>query len=330
MSLRNAVARATTRVVAGAVAGLLALSSAASPAAALSTAPARPGDFPDPFVLRVGTTHYAYATQVWQGPGLLNVPVVSSPDLRTWSEPIDALPQLPSWAAWGSTWAPSVLVVRGGFVLYYTAQHAAQGIQCVGRATSSTPTGPFVDSTSAPLVCQYDRGGSIDPSPVIDSSGKPVLLWKSDDNARSLPTSIWSQPLTADGLALTGKLTRLLGADRPWEGGVVEGPSMVNRSGKWVLFYGGNDWSSASSGIGYATCSGPAGPCTKRSLDGPWLAGRDGGEGPAGPETFVDAAGRLRLSYHAWVGGVGYETDGAARSLWIDDLVVKNGVPTIP
>ncbi len=55
------------------------------------------------------------------------------------------------------------------FVMYYTVRHRASGRQCVSVAVSVLPQGPFVDASLAPLVCQFERGGSIDPSPFVDS-----------------------------------------------------------------------------------------------------------------------------------------------------------------
>lgn len=81
------------------------LGALAAPAAAVSPAPAYDGDFPDPFVLEVDGTYYAYSTQQW----LASVPVMSSTDLQRWELLGDALPSLPEWAEWGRTWAPSVL-----------------------------------------------------------------------------------------------------------------------------------------------------------------------------------------------------------------------------
>src|SRR5450631_2301894 len=61
------------------------LVSTALPVGALSTSPAYPGDFPDPFVLPVGGTYWAYAT----GSAGRNLQVMSSTDLRTWTQPTD-------------------------------------------------------------------------------------------------------------------------------------------------------------------------------------------------------------------------------------------------
>jgi len=78
--------------------------------------PVYPADFPDPFVLRVGATYYAFATNAGA-----NVPVLRSTDLVHWQPAGDALPVLARWAILGRTWAPAALPllrtrVRGGQV----------------------------------------------------------------------------------------------------------------------------------------------------------------------------------------------------------------------
>jgi beta-xylosidase len=303
---------------------------AAAASVTLSTAPAHPGDFPDPTVLYTGGQYVAYST----GSGGKNLQVMTSPDLQHWGPVTDPLPTLPGWAAIGFTWAPGVEPVGGGFVMYYTARDVASGRQCVGAATSGSPTGPFTDSSSAPLVCQTVNGGSIDPSPFLDSTGTRYLVWKSDDNSIGKLTNLWSQKLSASGLAVVGSPTRLLTANRTyrfgssWQQSVIEGPAMWESAGRYVLFYGGGPWNTSGSGIGYATCSSPAGPCTDQSQAAPWLASRAVAVGPQGPSPFVDATGRSRLAYAAWTGGVGYQ-NGGVRSLWIDALEFKSGRPIL-
>jgi hypothetical protein len=53
-----------------------------------------PFDFPDPFVLPVGGTYFAYATNSSEG----NIQIMESTDLSHWSPAGNALPNLPSWA----------------------------------------------------------------------------------------------------------------------------------------------------------------------------------------------------------------------------------------
>src|SRR5256884_571148 len=200
----------------------------------------------------------------------------------------------------------------GGFVLYYTTRAHDPDRECLSRAVSKEPGGPFVDDSSGPLVCPPD-GGAIDPSPFVAADGRAYLLWKSDATA-----GIVAQELAPDGLSLVGDQQPIVQADQAWESGVVEAPSMVGYDGRYYLFYSGNNWSTAGYAIGYAVCGSPAGPCTKPA-DGPWLAPTPQAEGPGGAGAFVDAHGQLSLALHAWVHGkVGYPQ--GARNLFVVPL----------
>ena len=105
---------------------------------------------------------------------------------------------------------------------------------CISRATSTSPSGPFVDDSSAPFICPTAQGGAIDPSIFTTSSGTPWLLWKSDGDCCHRPTHIYSQQLSPDGLSTVGPPHELIGATQAWEGGLVEAPSMV-QSGEHLL-----------------------------------------------------------------------------------------------
>lgn len=300
----------------------------------MSTDPAYPGDFPDPFVLRVDSANAApyYAFSTRSGSNYLQV--MSSPDLHNWTAPSDALPILPTWAgAPPRTWAPEVLPRGDKYLMYYTVHERRSHDQCISLATAPATTAPlrFTDNSSRPLVCQYSHGGSIDPSPFVAPDGTTYLLWKSDDTSLGDPSNLWVQKLSDDGLSLVGrKPTRLLRATQPWQAGIIEGPSMYYDGGTYYLFYGANNYSSANAAIGYATCSSPMGSCTDRSTSGPWLGSHDNALGPSGPATFTDTTGTLKLAYHAWQAPtVGY-SNGGVRDLWIDTLTFVDGRPTIP
>ena len=280
------------------------------------------GNFPDPSVVRAGSTYYAYATAT----GGSYVPVMTSHDLRTWtprpaydpgrpldSDPYfnDALPYPPRWAAHRSTssrlstdvWAPSAAPVNGRWVLFYAVlSRVSPARMCLSVATSRSPLGPFRDTTSAPLWCDSDPAGSIDPHPFQDPRTKQWwLLWKSEGWRGHRPTRIWSRPLNSAGTGFARGSTRhfLLETAQRWEGNVIENPSMISYRGRYYVFYSGNEWASASYATSYATCSGPAGPC-KRPLTRPLLAATRTILGPGGASAFADAAGRLRLGYAAW------------------------------
>jgi beta-xylosidase len=301
--------------------------SAATPPAAASEAtvvfshlpnPVRTGDFADPFVLVTASAYYAFATNH----GSANVPVLHSADLLTWDSVGDALPALPAWAASGKrlTWAPAVLPLNGRFVLFYTARYTRFGLQCIGRAESASPAGPFTDTSPAPFLCQTELGGSIDASVVRDGAGQVYLVWKNDGNCCGLPVSLWSQRLAEDGRALVGSPAALLRGDRAWEGSLIEGPTMWEENGAWRLLYSANRWDSDRYAVGYARCDSPLGPCHKAG-DGPVMSSNAETAGPGGTEVFVDHEQRRWVAYHGWnAGAVGYG-HGGARSLRLDRVL---------
>ncbi|MCU1460838.1 MAG: glycoside hydrolase, family 43 [Acidimicrobiales bacterium] len=304
---------------------LTALGATVAPASAASyTNAVWNHDFPDPFVLQAGGRYYAYSTN--RG---ANVPEITSTDLVHWSTVGDALPQLPSWALPGQTWGPSVVFLAGRYVLYYTVHDAGTGLQCISRAESASPEGPFTDDSAGPLICQLDRGGSIDPSPFVDAGGTPWLIFKSEGTPLGEPTRIWSQRMNPDGMGFSPwDPHELLHTDRWWEGRVIEGPSLFADAGAYYLFYSANEWNSPSYATGWARCAGPAGPCFKVS-GSPLLSSRGSVAGPGGPSAFRDTAGHGWLAYHGWSSSaVGYD-HGGARTLHLDKLDFADGWPVV-
>ena len=274
-------------------------------------------------MLEADGTYYAYATNGEGG----NVPTLTSPDLVHWSTGPDAMPELGSWAYTGKTWAPEVLEANGRYVLYYTANAAEYGKQCIGRGVADEPAGPFVDERKEPLVCQTDEGGSIDASPFRDEDGTLYLLWKNDGNCCGMDTWIYAQRLSADGLELVGEPKRLVRQDAGWEGSLVEAPTLWREGERLYLFYSANDYASEFYAVGYATCEAPLGPC-EDAPENPILETECEAAGP-GHQTLVrDAAGDTWIVYHAWPpDAVGSVLPG--RMLWIDRVSWEDGKPVV-
>jgi beta-xylosidase len=237
-----------------------------------------------------------FGTTDWQA----NVPTAISTDGTHWTQAPDSLPVLPKWAApsISMTWAPAVLPTSSGWVMYYSTEERASGRECIGRAFSLSPAGPYQDQTSSPMLCQRNLGGSIDPSVVRASDGSAYLVWKSNGNAAHVTDSIWSQQLSADGLSTTGTPHRLLSDDASWEMGTVEAPAMVAASdGAYWLFYAGGDWSRPgrySTGLAY--CSTVIGPCRETSTK-PFLTTTASEISPGGLDTFRNHSGRLWAAF---------------------------------
>ena len=292
---------------------------AQSPPPSSATGPVAAGDFPDPSILRVGAVYYAYSTQV----GATRLPVLRSADLVHWQTVGDGLANLPAWSGGASVWAPSVVPSATGYVLFYTTHDNRTGDQCISRAVSAFPQGPFVDTSANPFECQLGLGGSIDPQAFVDASGAQWLIWKSQGTARGQAPQIWAQAVGDDWRVLVGLPHLLLGVSQAWEGGVIEAPAMVREGGRYLLFYSGNDWNSSHYAIGYAVCRSVTGPCAKPQAT-PVVSSHGIEAGPGSPSVFTDPVGHLYIAFHAWtVGHVGYP--GGQRSLHLGTLSAAGG-----
>jgi beta-xylosidase len=282
--------------------------------------PADGRDAPDPAVVYDGDRWALFSTQV----GFLNVPVARSDDLHQWSHPIDALPELPTWAEWGHTWAPGVLRRDSGYVLYFAARSRTLGQQCIGAATAQAIEGPYTSPAPEPLVCQPHLGGSIDPQPFVDRDGTAYLLWKADANAIGKTSQLFAQRLRPDGLALAGNAVALLRRDARWEWPLIENPALLAMNDAYVLLYSGGWWDSDGYATGYAVCDTPLGPCVKKTTQRPILASTGDEAGPGGASVVTGPAGDHWLAYHAWTpSAIGSHNEGA-RSLRFAPLTWDN------
>jgi putative cell wall-binding protein len=284
-----------------------------------------PDDFPDPFVLRIGGTYYAYGTDGDLG----NVQVIQSNDLVNWSKAGtgNALQQVPSGFQNDDIWAPSVLrTAGGGLVLYSTVVRSSTGKRCITAATSGSDPTSFTAHQGFAL-CNDGEGGVIDPDVFVTVGGN-FLLWKTEGVPGQVPPALWSQPLTADGLGLTGSPSRLLSSRYPWEGTLIENPTMVAASGRLFLFYAGNEWESADYGVGWAVCDTPQGPCV--APPGKPLLRTESStlRGPGGGTVFQDENGQWWLGFAAWIDGNTTEETGH-RKLFFRRLAFIDGRPAL-
>ncbi len=288
-----------------------------------SGAPIVPGAFADPFLLEETDGNYVYATNTASA----NIPVLRiSRDGEKAEYLGDAMPDLPSWTKKGFQWAPATWARPDGtFVLYYSTPAPGSDRQCISAATSDSPTGPFTDNSTTPMICPLAKGGAIDPSPFLDEDGNPFLLWKADGNCCDLTTTIYMQPLSADGLSTDGDATKLISDTQDWEKGIVEAPSMVKDGSHWWLFYSGNDWNTGDYAIGIARCSSQTGPCEK-PLDRAWQTSAEDAVGPGGQQFFNHSSG-LRMVHHGWLPGE-VDTADSTRRLFLDEIVFDDsGLP---
>lgn len=283
--------------------------------------PVVPTSHPDPAVLRAGDTFYLYSTNGSMG----RMPVLSSPDLVHWTEVGNAMPDLASWCRSGRHWAPEVIQVGDRFLSYYTAWRADVDQQGVSVAVADSPTGPFVDDRDSPLIGQVEEGGSIDASPFRDQDGSLWLLWKNDGNHDGLPSYIYLQRLSDDGLELVGEPQRIIGMDQPYETYTIEGASVVVYHGRYYCFYSTGEYWNGSYGVCWAVADSLTGPWTKPG-DGPILAGNDVAAGP-GHGMPIKVGPHWWYVYHAWEPDHVGEAPG--RLGWLSRLKFTGDGPVI-
>ena len=316
----------------------------------LDDTPVFNGDFADPFALRTPDDLYIYAsnTETTRYAAGAHVPVIALARNSGFKGQYlgDAMPSLPKWTVSGFQWAPSVWTRPDGtYVMYYSTPatiplgclakappsgcvkttNGPSSAMCISRATSASPAGPFTDDSSSAFVCPLSQGGAIDPSVFVAPDGTPWLLWKSDGDCCNMPTTIYSQQLSADGLSVVGPAHRLIGASQSWEGNLVEGPSMIENGNTYWLFYSANLWGTDNYGIGVASCATVVGPCTK-PLDHAWLSSTaSGGQGDPGPggEEFFQVGGLIWMVHHGLAPG--QSGNGAERRLYVDLLSFPGG-----
>lgn len=272
-------------------------------------------DAPDPFVLVEGETYYAFSTSAQY----MRVPVAVIPagDLQEHGDGtpgltvaegsaarvrIDALAEDPPWAVPGAgIWAPTAARFGERFVMFFAAKRPEPpdppNAECIGRAVSERPEGPYVPDPE-PVTCGL-RGlhGALDPSIFVGAEGRAYLHMAFGGTS----TPIWGMALTADGRP-GGPPVPMLAMQHRWETWFLENPSMVSDGEAFVLAYSAGDWRLPTYSTGIARCRTPLGPCSSTDR-GPWLSSRGDLTGPGGLSFFHDHEGRLMVAYHAYPAG---------------------------
>jgi len=270
----------------------------------------------DPAVLRVGSVYYVYGSNLLVQGTPVRIPVraITDPSARypltganSWDAATgEALAARPAWADPGSAdyWAPTVGRFGANYVMFFAARRSgvpAPNDQCIARAVSSSPAGPFVPDAGA-FTCGITTstspagGGALDPEVFSTPGGSKYLLAAFSDTNEP----IRAIPLDADGRG-AGPPVVLAGLEFGWELPFIENPSMVaTPSGDYLLAYSAGDWRTGAYTTGTARCSSPLGPCTKAPARSPWLvAGRDR-SGVGGLSFFARPDGTVMAAYASW------------------------------
>ncbi|KAI7220156.1 glycoside hydrolase family 43 protein [Hortaea werneckii] len=291
-------------------------------------------NFPDPSVIQVGNTWYAFATRTIGSS--IHIQVAQSTDFNNWNivknadgSQKDALPNLPSWVYGASpnTWAPDVIQINNKFVMYYSATTTADTSKhCVGAATANTVTGPYTPVGNSALVCPLAQGGAIDASGYYDfATGKRYITYKIDGNAIGnggacgnnvapyVSTAIKLQQVAAnDGVTLQGGATTILDNIGAADQGIVEAPALVKSGSNFFLFFSNGCFTKSAYTVNYATSTSITGPYT-RAASPLFATGQNGLTTPGGMDVFRDGKHML---FHA--------NSGSGRAMY-NAIITING-----
>jgi beta-xylosidase len=145
-----------------------------------------------------------------------------------------------------------------------------------------------------------------------------------------MKTHIYVQEMAPDGLRMAGEPVALIVNDQPWEGDVIEAPTMVKHGEKYYLFYSANDYGSAKYAVGYALCDTAVGPC-KDAPENPILKSRTDQDNPVigpGHQAIIAQGGQTWIFYHAWEANAqGQRTN--RRLIWLDRLDWVDDKPVV-
>jgi arabinoxylan arabinofuranohydrolase len=176
---------------------------------------------------------------------MASIVLVSSSDLKNWTDHGEVIraPRDASWAY--NTWAPAVIERNGTFYMYFG--NSGGGI---GVAKSSSPVGPFEDAKGSALITGSTPGASgqnmwlFDPGVFIDDDDQAYLYFggNGDSNVRVIK-------LNPDMVSVSGSATAITAK------GFFEASWMHKRDGVYYFSYSTNPANGMR--IDYLTSSSP-------------------------------------------------------------------------
>ncbi len=251
---------------------------------------------------------------------------LSESEVQWANTPRDAMSTLPAWINRSRTeiWAPTVAKINNTYFMWFAARRTGAtdtfNDQCIGRATATSPMGPYTPS-AAPVYCGLapDAGsnrwgrGALDPDVFRDASGSLYMVMA----LSRTQSNIGVVRLDATGQVVGGvnaKPTILASQSLPWHDGTIdaalrsdaflENPSMIYepRTKSYLLFYAAGQWYTSRYVTGFGRCSTPVGPCTLDTR-APFLKAGSNRSGVGGLTAFKDRAGAPRVAYASWTNG---------------------------
>ena len=268
----------------------------------------------DPHIMLYDSVYYAYGTSNANG-----IEVYYSKNLYDWTKHNQLALNKANVYGEHSFWAPEVYYIseKGKFYMCYTSEKKV----CI--AESSSPLGPFTQSTRQPLL-DFE---AIDNTLLI-SRGKYYMYFSQMEGG----IDIWGveiDPHTFQPILQT--LSHCCSPEQKWESklGINEGPSVIKESNSYYLFYSANGYQNQNYSVGCAIAQTPLGPWSKIDQNPILTFPKYGNEtlmGVGHGSAFKDINGNWKYVFHAHFS----ESKVEPRSTYICNLYFSDPQKRIP
>lgn len=234
----------------------------------------------DPFILKDDDGYYVYGT----GPKCsTGIEAYYSKDLFNW-EYCGFVFLKEQAGLKGTMWAPEVYKRGNKYLIYFT--DAGTGYKNTYVAQSDSPKGPFTDP-------KFIVSNALDPTLFIDNGDSYLFCSGSAEGTQR----IYYSKLSEDMTSIIGDKKICVFPDLPWEGTIVEGPSVFKYNNHLYLAYSGQVYTSLSYSVGLSYFSLDDGSCKK--MTEPILTSNGIWFGTGHCSFFYDNNSDLRIVFHA-------------------------------
>ncbi len=243
--------------------------------------------------------------------------ILSTTDMKTWTEHSYKLKATDFPWAKHSAWASQVVHRNGKYYWYVTAEHKTIHGKAIGVAVSDSPTGPFVPAQKALITNDMTTRWTsiswddIDPTVFIDDDGQAWMYWGN--------TQLYRIRLKDNMIETEGQL-------EPVD---IPGIQMPSNSTKNRNFFTEAPWLHKHNGWYYLTFSiefpEKTAYAMSRNINGPWqykgILNEIAGNSNTNHHAIVNFKGKWYFIYHN--GGINTGGSSYHRSLCIDRLYYK-------
>lgn len=217
--------------------------------------PIFPGWYADPEVAVFGKTYWIYPTYSAPYDEQIFLDAFSSRDLVNWTKHPRILDNKAIQWARRAMWAPAIVRKDGRYFLFFAANDIQNDEQMggIGVAVSDSPSGPFKDYLSKPLVDRFHNAAQpIDQFVFQDKDGAWYMIyggWRRCNIVRLKDDFTGFVPFP------DGTIFREITPE-----GYVEGPTMFMREGKYYFMWSEGGWTGPNYRVAYAIADSPFGP----------------------------------------------------------------------